>query len=298
MKHLTRLVAFSLMIVAAHTAQAANVSEDEGTGSGYEADRGEKWYDRYQEYWNELKNKDARNCRVGNWQSPIKLATGVHGSKDIPWALELVDMNTKWALKVGENPHTTQLDIWHWGTDIRIKEGGREYLRFSQFHFHHPSEHLLDGVRFPMEMHLVHTGRDGTPKAVIAVFLEIGANTRPQLESLAQFFKKPADVGALAAEPSEARLYNILLPPDRTTDGSVGRRYSFYVGSLTTPECGGNIHWFVMRTPVQVSKEFVEKFKTVYPMNARWPQTLNNREIRRDRVYQPAQYNRQGFPVR
>jgi hypothetical protein len=36
---------------------------------------------------------------------------------------------------------------------LRLK--GRE-LNLLQFHFHTPSEHAFDGLRFPMEAHLVH----------------------------------------------------------------------------------------------------------------------------------------------
>lgn len=36
---------------------------------------------------------------------------------------------------------------------LRINE--REF-NLVQFHFHAPSEHAFDGIRFPMEAHLVH----------------------------------------------------------------------------------------------------------------------------------------------
>lgn len=36
---------------------------------------------------------------------------------------------------------------------LRLK--GREF-NLVQFHFHTPSEHAFDGLRFPMEAHLVH----------------------------------------------------------------------------------------------------------------------------------------------
>ena len=32
-----------------------------------------------------------------------------------------------------------------------------EKYSLQQFHFHTPSEHTINGIQFPMEMHLVHT---------------------------------------------------------------------------------------------------------------------------------------------
>lgn len=30
-----------------------------------------------------------------------------------------------------------------------------------QFHFHTPSEHLINGVHYPLEMHMVHQNQKG-----------------------------------------------------------------------------------------------------------------------------------------
>jgi carbonic anhydrase len=65
--------------------------------------------------------------------------------------------------------------------------------KFAQFHFHSPAEHLLDGVQYDGELHLVHTrtADDGsTEYAVLCVFLdaskdiESGLIERLQLETL------------------------------------------------------------------------------------------------------------------
>jgi len=39
-----------------------------------------------------------------------------------------------------------------------------------QYHFHAPSEHTVNGLQFPMEMHLVHTNAEGQ-LAVIGVLI-------------------------------------------------------------------------------------------------------------------------------
>ena len=49
---------------------------------------------------------------------------------------------------------------------IRMEKGnsvtmdGKEY-KFAQIHFHTPAEHLIDGITYPLEMHVVNIG--GTP---------------------------------------------------------------------------------------------------------------------------------------
>lgn len=48
-----------------------------------------------------------------------------------------------------------------------------------QFHFHTPSEHLLDGVTYPMEMHLVHAQHDRPERLlVIGVLFKEGDPNR------------------------------------------------------------------------------------------------------------------------
>jgi carbonic anhydrase len=36
-----------------------------------------------------------------------------------------------------------------------------------QFHFHTPAEHLVDGVTYPMELHLVHVGREDASRFLV-----------------------------------------------------------------------------------------------------------------------------------
>jgi carbonic anhydrase len=40
-----------------------------------------------------------------------------------------------------------------------------------QFHFHTPSEHLLDGKPFPMEAHFVHVDSDGRLAVIGVMFI-------------------------------------------------------------------------------------------------------------------------------
>jgi hypothetical protein len=50
-----------------------------------------------------------------------------------------------------------------------------------------------------------------------------------------------------------------------------------YEGSLTTPPCTEGVRFFILRTPVNISKEQVNAFP--FKLNARPVQPQNNREI-------------------
>jgi carbonic anhydrase len=64
---------------------------------------------------------------------------------------------------------------------------------------------------------------------------------------------------------------NELLPNDR--------RYFTYMGSLTTPPCSEGVKWIVMRQPVTLTKDQIDIFARMYPMNARPIQAASGRRI-------------------
>ncbi len=74
-------------------------------------------------------------------------------------------------LRIINNGHTIQVNAAP-GSSCVI--GGTSY-ELQQFHFHHPSEHLLSGKPFDLECHLVHRSAAGD-FAVIGVFIKAGEN--------------------------------------------------------------------------------------------------------------------------
>ena len=200
---------------------------------------------------------DAANgvCSTGTQQSPVDLAEPISARQP---ALKI-----RWAKRpqtIVNNGHTIQLDLTDGGS---LNVGDRSYV-LRQFHFHHPSEHLVHGKAFAMEAHFVHTAADGG-LAVISVFMAPGrANTVfHKIVSTMATKEGPPIPADPAIDP------NGLLPAQRT--------YYHYQGSLTTPPCSETVDWLVFNEPIGVAADDIARFANLYPMNARPAQKPNRR---------------------
>lgn len=135
-----------------------------------------------------------------------------------------------------------------------------------QLHMHSPSEHTIEGERFPMEMHFVHQSTDRS-LAVLGVFVKIGAHN-PDFEQLLK-----------AARNKSWRSVNLRRMLKRV---AWKPRPCTFVGSLTTPPCTEGIKWIVSSTPIFASKWQIEAFRamTGHHSNNRPLQSSLGRSIR------------------
>ncbi|MEB1797836.1 carbonic anhydrase family protein [Xanthomonas campestris pv. campestris] len=209
------------------------------------------------EHWAELAKENAL-CGNGQQNSPIDLKDAIDatlGKLQLDYgAVPLVVRNTG---------HSIQLDL-HAGGTMRV--GGKQYDAL-QLHFHHPSEHLLNGRRFPMEAHIVHQGPDGT-LGVLAIFFETG-KANPAFQRVLDAM--PSDKNQTRQVADALVRASDFLPPAKQ------RSFYRYEGSLTTPPCSETVDWVVLSQPVQVSREQINAFERVYPFNARPLQPLDRR---------------------
>jgi carbonic anhydrase len=196
-----------------------------------------------------------RVCELGVEQSPIDLkgATRAELGQVRPYFQPM-------RMRVLNNGHTVQVNAEP-GSYSEIAGSRYELL---QFHFHHPSEHTLNGETFPLEVHFVHRGEQGQ-LAVLGVFFRQG-NTNLELAKV--FDSMPAD-------ETPERETGVTLDPERLLPPS--RAYYRYMGSLTTPPCSQNVLWTVFRDPIEASREQVQQFSQIFPLNARPIQPLNAR---------------------
>jgi carbonic anhydrase len=109
-----------------------------------------------------------------------------------------------------------------------VVDGARFDLR--SFHWHSPSEHLLDGHAFPLELHLVHASSEGG-LLVLGVLFDAG----PADASLAPAFDV---IGGVGDSPQSVTMRLCDLAP------SSPRTYR-YDGSLTTAPFTEGVSWFV-----------------------------------------------------
>ncbi len=208
------------------------------------------------EHWGSLR-PDFKVCQLGLEQTPIDLKTSIKGD------VGNVEINFKpIPLRILNNGHTIQVNADP-GCSSTI--AGTRYDML-QFHFHHPSEHLLSGKAFQMECHFVHKSAEGG-LAVIGVFIQPGARNK-QLASV--FDSMPAKEGpeiraSGVVDPAE------LLPRDRS--------FFRYMGSLTTPPCSEGLTWTVFKEPIEAAPEQIRQFAMLFANNARPVQRPNRRLV-------------------
>ncbi len=166
---------------------------------------------------------------------------------------------------VTNNGHSIQYDFEK--GDFIVVNGKQYHLL--QIHFHEASEHTIDGIRYPLEMHMVHVSKD-KKAVVLAILAKEGKSSEPFT-----FLEKylPVQVGETKIIDTTFDL-NQNLPDNRD--------YFTYSGSLTTPPCSEGVTWYVFNTPITVSVDQVKQLQSLMPVNNfRNEQPINDRVVRR-----------------
>jgi carbonic anhydrase len=223
-------------------------------------------------------------CGSGLRQSPVNIETAHVGAMHGPplllryHASELAVENTGHVVEVMIPP----------GVEDVLQIGGDRY-QLTQYHFHAPSEHTVNGRHADVEGHFVHTNAAGDT-AVVGVFYRIGPGSNRLLDTILLGAPETSgEEGEPIGEANPAELFSCL-GGARVKRGQV-RVDSFYAysGSLTTPGCTENVRWSVLSDGGHVSRAAVAHFHSViakfddyggYANNNRPVQPLNRRVIR------------------
>lgn len=182
-------------------------------------------------------------------------------------SLSITDTRTPADTPQQREERTVRADVTSGSNTLTI--GGVTY-NLLQFHFHTPSEHEVDGVGAPLELHLVHRSAGGA-LAVVGALVRIGAENT----ALAAYFNalgafNDAVVGGVETVASFD--LTTILPSTLTS-----YRYS---GSLTTSPFTEPVAWNVLTTPIEVSQTQFDAFSVLFPDdNAREPQPINGRTV-------------------
>ncbi|XP_055643282.1 carbonic anhydrase 2-like [Toxorhynchites rutilus septentrionalis] len=238
--------------------------------------------------------RDFPEC-VGRMQSPIALSTqsAFPGMEFLPLELSTYEMDPTQVM-VRNDGYTAIYSFQFPDNQPIIARGGvlMGEFQFDSLHFHwgansdRGTEHVIDGGRYAMEVHLVffnrryesieqaQTQRNGL--AVLGLMLTNSSDAPnygwvPALNEIQQ-----AETSYTLPDPT---VFNIrqFIGPDR-------RPYFNYHGSLTTPPCYESVNWLVQKKVLLISEEqlnvfrslrdadgnqLVDNFRSLQPINGR-----------------------------
>lgn len=231
---------------------------------------------------------------AGKAQSPINIETGnVRTEFWKPFEFRNYGQPPT-RMRIKNNGHSAVVEM-DGASAPRVSQGGLrgEYI-FAQFHFHWGgdssmgSEHTIDGVRYPMELHMVHfkadyetigeaiKQKDGL--AVLGVMLEVSETDNPALTPLATALLNVTDANMVSEVAANYPL-RAFLPSNL-------EKFYRYQGSLTTPTCNEVVTWTLFANAIPISEKQLRNFRNLkfssgsnMVDNFRPPQPLNNRRV-------------------
>ncbi|XP_075890481.1 carbonic anhydrase 4-like [Nelusetta ayraudi] len=217
----------------------------------------------------------------GSRQSPININTAAVTENENLTAFTFTNFNS--------TTHLTEIE--NTGRTVKVKfapgilvSGGNlpEVYDSLQFHLHWGkgssvpgSEHTVDGVRSPMELHIVNIKSslnlnttaaiaDSEGLAALGFLIEVLENSTNQPDSWLTL------TNYLSSIPNATNHVNISgISLDSLLVGVNFTKYYRYHGSLTTPNCNEAVIWTVFKDPIKVSKNLIDRFSnTVYFTNS------------------------------
>lgn len=211
-------------------------------------------------HWGSLDSAYAK-CADGSAQTPINIVKTK--GKDLK--------NLAFNYVAGEagifnNGHTVEAEpLTAPANTSTVTIDGTAY-NFAQFHFHAPSEHEVNGMHYPVEIHFVNKTADGK-LAVVGVFVKRGAENAAWKPFIDNMLKADA-----TAENTKVELdWKAMLPANKTT--------MRYTGSLTTPPCTEGVAWNIFTAPIEMSGDQINAFLEAYSGNNRPVQPTNGRVV-------------------
>jgi carbonic anhydrase len=223
---------------------------------GYESENGP---DR----WGQMDKAWAR-CDTGKRQSPLDIVDAVP-STGLP---DLVPRYGDFPIAVQNTG--TEIKVWPLADSALMI--GTERATLKEFHFHVPSEHVIDGKGADAELHIVHELPNKLNVAV-AVLIKEAPGANPSLQPIVDVVPPNACTSAKADHYGDL---TSLLPANL-------RSYFTYEGSLTTPACDETVTWYVLAETITASANQLERLSIVHGPtgNARPPQPRGKRVIKR-----------------
>ncbi len=220
----------------------------------------QNWNYKNQQNW----KKHYKECG-GQYQSPIDIDTAIADAQLKPLFIEFYDQKDS-NIKIvftGKTLYITGLE----GDVVTPdpKSFGHTY-HLTRIYFHFPSEHTVKGKHYAGELQFINVDTAGRVM-VLSVFINPGEKN-PALEEILKYVPKHGKQKTIKGQLSLSQL----LP------NSIS--YWYYLGSLTAPPCKKDVKWFVMKTPIEASKEQIAEFTRLIGGKNRVIQPLNGRQVK------------------
>lgn len=212
--------------------------------------------------WGEL-SPEWSLCSTGTEQSPIGIL-----SFD-------VTKNERVAF-VQITHHPAPASILNDGNLIRLRwKGGFLHIdgilyELHEAQFHTPSEHTIDGKRYPLEMQMMHKNAKNSDMAILSILFKLDDKDN---KFLGQFLPY---IPSLGGNPT----MNITGGVNPKGLDLKERHFYQYRGSLTTPPCAEGVVWIVMKKKHKVSPVQVDMlYAALKHENSRPIQALKGRTV-------------------
>lgn len=234
-------------------------------------------------------------CNAGQYQSPIDIPKYGHEKVHMePFVFENYDYTAK-GVRLENKPNTVKLEFLAQEHEVvatgeshdldhsmHVSQGGLDHkFQLAQIHFHwantnkEGSEHLLNQVAYPMEMHVVHFNTKYGDHLLDALAEGRGANDT--LAVLGFFFKltnkdneklKPIIDGLEFIHEFQSETELKVFPVSDILSEDLSRFYR-YTGSLTTPGCNEVVIWTIFEEPIEISERQLRQFRDVSQLHPR-----------------------------
>lgn len=179
------------------------------------------------EHWGELK-EDYKFCKIGSNQSPINLNFPAKDS-------ELNFFYNSAEVEKARADHNVKFLFD--SQDFMMVRKKKYYIK--KMYFNHPSEHQIDSQQQVLELSVMHKS-DDEQWAILGIFIKIGKEN-PEFNKLINLLEDNNKKAVV-----KFNLAKVINPQDKIF---------FYDGSLTVPPCTEGVKHFLMKTPIEMSKE-------------------------------------------
>lgn len=212
----------------------------------------------------------------GQRQSPLNLLTQTDHSQPHDIYIESSDEHV--INRINDTGHSIQISF---SQPEHIHFDGSEYV-LQQCHFHTPSEHQIDGMTYPMEMHCVsvasYSPQNSIPNYLVVAYLfRMGASNA----GMAAISKQANAMRAQGERQTDVSKQTLTLE-QIIGSADAFTHYFSYAGSLTTAPYSETVRWLVLTRVLNASPEEIQVMNLLDGNNARHIQAANKRLIELD----------------